>query len=415
MPVEGARKTRATTLAIPDPGGLERFLTGPDALAWIRRGEGMVGLGCHVCLEFDSLDAADAWWSAWVADLDHDTELPGICGSGPLAFGSFAFDPANSRHRSKLVVPSLIVGRRQGRSWVTRVGDGLPALPQVSDPPSQPVGVSVRADPIAEARWMGTVAEVVDRIERNGLSKVVLARAVRAVAAGPIDGRSLVGCLIEHYPSCWTYLFGGLVGASPEMLVRRERGLATSRILAGTIQRSGSEETDLKLAASLARSSKNLIEHELAVTSVAEALAPFCSGMNVPDAPYVLELPNVLHLATDVTGVAHSEASALQLAARLHPSAAVCGTPTSLARTTISELEGLDRGRYSGPVGWIDTAGDGEWAIALRCGVIDQDDPSAIDLFAGCGIVAGSDPTEELAETKAKLSPMLDALGATVS
>ena len=189
-----------------------------------------------------------------------------------------------------------------------------------------------------------------------------------------------------------------------------ERGLATSRILAGTLQRSGSEETDLKLAASLARSSKNLIEHELAVASVAEALAPFCSGMNVPDAPYVLELPNVLHLATDVTGVARSDASALQLAAHLHPSAAVCGTPTGLARRTIAELEGLDRGRYSGPVGWIDTAGDGEWAIALRCGVISEEDPSVIDLFAGCGIVAGSDPAEELAETKAKLSPMLDAL-----
>ena len=124
----------------------------------------------------------------------------------------------------------------------------------------------------------------------------------------------------------------------------------------------------------------------------------------------MLELPNVLHLATDVTAVAHEDASSLRLAAALHPSAAVCGTPTSVARAAIAELEGLDRGRYSGPVGWIDADGDGEWAIALRCGMVDRSDPSAIELFAGCGIVEGSDPAEELAETKAKLVPMIDAL-----
>ena len=202
----------------------------------------------------------------------------------------------------------------------------------------------------------------------------------------------------------------GLVGASPEMLIRRERGLATSRILAGTIRRTGSDETDLKLAGALARSSKNLAEHELAVQSVAEALAPLCAGMNVPESPYVLELPNVLHLATDVTAVAHKRASALRLAAALHPSAAVCGTPTSVARAAIAELEGLDRGRYSGPVGWIDARGDGEWAIALRCGVVSPDNPSEMRLFAGCGIVEGSNPDEELAETKAKLVPMVSAL-----
>jgi menaquinone-specific isochorismate synthase len=132
--------------------------------------------------------------------------------------------------------------------------------------------------------------------------------------------------------------------------------------------------------------------------------------MNVPDAPYVLELPNVLHLATDVTGVAHPGASALALAAALHPTAAVCGTPTDAARSAIAELEQLDRERYAGPVGWIDASGDGEWAIALRCGQISETDPRQIRLFAGCGIVAGSDPGEELAESNAKLVPMRDAL-----
>ena len=256
------------------------------------------------------------------------------------------------------------------------------------------------------------MAEAVHRIETNGLEKVVLARSVTARAAEPIDARHVVNVLARDYPSCWTYSIDGLVGASPEMLIRRERGLATSRILAGTIRRTGSEETDLKLAGALARSSKNLAEHELAVDSVAHALAPLCSGMNVPESPYVLELPNVLHLATDVTAVAHKKASALRLAAALHPSAAVCGTPTSVARAAIAELEGLDRGRYSGPVGWIDARGDGEWAIALRCGIVDAADPRTIELFAGCGIVEGSDPEEELAETQVKLVPMISALGA---
>jgi menaquinone-specific isochorismate synthase len=122
----------------------------------------------------------------------------------------------------------------------------------------------------------------------------------------------------------------------------------------------------------------------------------------------------VLHLASDVTAVAQSGVSVLRLAAELHPSAAVCGTPTDTARATIAELEQLDRGRYSGPVGWMDVSGDGEFAIALRCGLIDQEDPRSITIYAGCGIVAGSDPAEEFAETEAKLIPMLEALGLPV-
>jgi menaquinone-specific isochorismate synthase len=237
---------------------------------------------------------------------------------------------------------------------------------------------------------------------------VVLARDLYAIAEEDIDPRWLLARLAERYGRCWTYQVDGLIGATPEMLLRQEAGLATSRVLAGTIRRSG--QADLALAAALARSSKDLEEHVYAVQSVATALAPYCSGMHVPDAPYVLELPNVLHLATDVTAVAQPGTTSLELAAALHPSAAVCGTPTDRARAEIAELEHLDRGRYSGPVGWIDANGDGEWAIALRCGQIDDTDRRRIQLFAGCGIVAGSDPEAELAESNAKLVPMRDAL-----
>ena len=132
--------------------------------------------------------------------------------------------------------------------------------------------------------------------------------------------------------------------------------------------------------------------------------------MNVPETPFVLHLPNVMHLATDVTGVLADGASSLALAEALHPSAAVCGTPTAIADRVIADLEGMDRRRYAGPVGWIDASGDGEWGIALRTGEVDPGDPSRMRLFAGCGIVAGSDPEAEVAESDAKLVPMRDAL-----
>ncbi|TCJ22165.1 isochorismate synthase, partial [Nocardioides jejuensis] len=183
--------------------------------------------------------------------------------------------------------------------------------------------------------------------------------------------------------------------------------LVTSRVLAGTIRRTGDDERDLALAAMLAHSSKDLEEHEYAVRSVAEALEPYCSSMNVPETPFVLHLPNVLHLATDVAGVARDGESSLELAAALHPSAAVGGTPTPVARALISEIEGMDRGRYAAPVGWMDATGDGEWGIALRSGVIDG---ATVRLFAGCGIVGGSDPQAELAESQAKFVPVRDAL-----
>ncbi|MCW2868150.1 MAG: isochorismate synthase, partial [Marmoricola sp.] len=193
-------------------------------------------------------------------------------------------------------------------------------------------------------------------------------------------------------------------------------GLVTSRVLAGTIRRTGDESRDAALAGQLARSSKDLEEHEYAVRSVAEALAPYCSSTNVPEVPFVLHLPNVMHLATDVAGVVHDGpdgrpegqgATVLELAAALHPSAAVGGTPTKVAVELIAEIEGMQRGRYAGPVGWMDAAGDGEFGIALRSAELTG---PQVRLFAGCGVVASSDPASELAEAQAKFLPVRDAL-----
>jgi menaquinone-specific isochorismate synthase len=186
--------------------------------------------------------------------------------------------------------------------------------------------------------------------------------------------------------------------------------MVTSRVLAGTIPKTGDDARDLALAGSLARSSKDLEEHEYAVRSVAEALEPFCSSTNVPDAPFVLHLANVMHLATDVTGAlleSQHHVDAFALLKSLHPSAAVCGTPRNFAFDVIDEIEGMNRGRYAGPVGWIDARGDGELGIALRSGQVTD---NQIRIFAGCGIVAGSDPEVELAESNAKFSAMKSAL-----
>lgn len=404
---------------INDPGALEEYFPGTDGLAWLRRGDGMVGLGEIARFEGGTAGEAERWWAEVSTRIHHETELPRFGGAGPIVFASLPFDPARSAQRSVMVVPRIVVGRRRGRAWVTEIGPTVedpPRLPARQPVPEETEGVEVIGANLTRDEWEGIVAEAVRRIvsDASGLDKVVLARAVTARGARPVASNGLVRTLAARYPTCWTYAVEGLIGASPELLIRLEDGLATSRVLAGTIRRNGEEELDLKLAHGLARSSKNLIEHELAVESVAAALAPFCSGMNVPDAPYVLELPNVLHLASDVTAVAQGGVSVLRLAAELHPSAAVCGTPTDTARATIAELEQLDRGRYSGPVGWMDASGDGEFAIALRCGLIDQADPRSITIYAGCGIVAGSDPAEEFAETEAKLIPMLEALGLPV-
>lgn len=407
------KRLRATTVAIDDPGDLLRFLEADHSTAFVRRGEGIVTLGEVARFETDYADAADVWWTETASHIDHDSELPGAFGTDPLAIGSFAFDPENTRSRSVLIVPEIIIGRRAGQAWMTRINEGRSSLdlPEVAEPPAAPTGLGLIPDGPPEDEWEALVRDVVALIRSNSVSKVVLARSLRARAAGPLDPRHILGRLVERYPMVWSYLVDGLVGATPELLVRRQHQLVTSRVLAGTVSIDPDHTDPVSRIGELTSSGKDISEHEFAVASVAEALEPYCTAMNVPEAPSVLTLPNVMHLATDITGVSDPEVSALALAAALHPSAAVCGTPTHLAGSIIAQRESLDRGRYAGPVGWVDAAGDGEWAIALRGGYINPAQPDEILLYAGAGIVADSDPASELAETSAKFRPMLEALG----
>lgn len=404
---------RVVTEPLTEPVDLLRVLPDEPVMSWVRGGDGLVAWGEVARVEVtgqERFSRAHRWWSQVcdAAEVVDDVVVPG---SGPVAFGSFTFDAGPQS--STLIVPRVIVGRRHGKSWLTLLSaDARPTLEQ-GDLPAAP-GV-VREEPVGAAgqQWRDAVAAVVERVHSGGLDKVVLARSVRLLAESPIDPRYVLLRLAERYPECWTFSVDGLIGATPELLVRRTGATVVSRVLAGTVTRAGDSSTDGLLAEALMSSDKDLVEHLYAVESVAAALARHCTDLQVPSSPSLLKLANVQHLATDVSGLLADDSSAIALAASLHPTAAVCGTPTERAAAVIAELEGMDRGRYAGPVGWVDARGDGEFGIALRCGALAPDRRS-IDLFAGCGIVAGSTPDAEWAESEAKLMAMRTALDAIV-
>jgi menaquinone-specific isochorismate synthase len=390
-------------IAIPELSG-DQELT-----SWVRGGDGLIGIGIyksHVVKGSNRFFEARKWWRSEIGTMEIHNNVHGT-GTGPILFTSFSFDPAEE---SVLVIPQVVIGQRNGKSWITWIGAKPQPGLQKARVERKPLSLSWSGS--NGDVWQDQVARAVEKIKGDQLEKVVLARFATATTESLIHVRNLLQQLASEYPSTWVYSNTGLVGATPELLVRLSKSLVTSRILAGTIRKTGDDERDLALAGSLARSSKDLEEHEYAVRSVADALAPLCSSTNVPESPFVLHLSNVMHLATDVTGVLSdnsSPADIFDLVSRLHPSAAVCGTPTEVAQRTIDEIEGISRGRYAGPIGWIDANGDGELGIALRCGQISSDAKS-IRIYAGCGIVAGSDPEREFAESQAKLLPMRNAL-----
>ncbi|GAA3937042.1 isochorismate synthase [Actinomadura viridis] len=395
------------TVHIPDPGDLLARLPHPTALAWIRHGEGIVGWGEAARLDLpggpDRFTVADRWLRELfgAASIDDPVQAPG---SGPVAFGGFGFDPKSPD--SVLIVPRRILGRRDGHAWLTTIGDDTDPL-ALLHPPTPPTRLTWSDGALTAPAWERAVAAAVDRIRHGHLGKVVLARDLHAHATRPIDARVLLQRLAARFPACYTFSCAGLVGATPELLIRRTGDELASLVLAGTTARGTGPADDTARRAALLASTKDREEHAYAAEMVRDALAPLCSELTVPDQPELLTLPNVMHLASAVSGRLDSRRSVLDVVAALHPTPAVCGTPTTTALQLIRELEGMDRGRYAGPVGWIDSRGDGEWGIALRCAQIEG---THARLFAGCGIVADSDPAAELAEAQSKFRAMQYAL-----
>lgn len=446
------------------PGGLPSFLVRDDVLCWTRRESGLAGFGeitRFTATGPERFLEADIWWRHLVIEADI-TDLVELPGTGPVAFGSFAFSKT-SAHESRLIVPELVVGVRDGRAWVTQLtfddgdlteegalaaldrwlagatavrsgrksttaaadvaGDGTAggASARVAGAVVRPLplaaGATLHTGSLSEDAWMEAVAAGVAEIRTGALEKLVLARDVVATLPAGVSAATVLRELASRYRECWTYGVDGLVGATPEMLIQVEGRTAQARVLAGTLDRRdahGEDGIPMDFATRvLAGSEKQRHEHEIAIQSLTTQLAPFSEAMNAHDEPFILELPNVWHLASDVkaelTEVEGHVPTCLALINALHPTAAVCGTPTQVAGALIRKLEHLDRGPYAGPVGWLDAAGNGEWGIALRGAIIEAAD--TVRLYAGCGIVDGSQPEAELAETWAKFRPMLEALG----
>ena len=389
----------------------------PEATVFTRGGEGMVGFGVAAVLTASGPNRMSELADQWRQLCQQTTQIDPTPGSGRglVAFGSVAF-AADSTQPSILVVPKVTLGVRDGRAWLTSVAPsgeapatGLseqwrtPNLSSTSDASPGPL----RSGRVSSAEFVAAVEQAVAEIRSGDLGKVVLARDLMAELPAGFDLRPVLQQLATKYPSCWTYQVGGQFGASPELLVRVSHSQVSARVLAGTAGRGTDPGVDRAIAAALASSHKNTQEHRFAVASLVNALTPFCREISADSEPFSLALPNVWHLASDVTGALREQASVLDLAQALHPTAAVAGTPTEAALQAIARLEPFDRGGYAGPVGWIDSHGDGEWAIALRGGRVEG---GLLRAFAGCGIVAESDPAAELAETELKFQPIRSAL-----
>lgn len=376
-------------------------------LVWLRNGDGLVGAGRALRLAFRGptrfADAARAWqlFTA-TAKIDDRVNLPG---SGLVAFGTFAFSD-QSEAESVLLIPEFVFGQRDGVAWVSRLIDAieLPAAIELEGD----VQVSFDTGVMSEATFSRAVTTAKARIRSGDLGKVVLARDLVAKLPENTDLRLVISHLANLYADCWTFAIDGMIGASPETLLQVANGAVSGRILAGTASRQSGTVDDQRERSELLESDKDHAEHAFAVQSVISGLEPFTEQLAVSDEPFALELPNVWHLATDFSGRLSTGASIIDVVAALHPTAAVAGAPTDVATALIDELEPFDRGRYAGPIGWLDANGNGEWGIALRCAQVSA---NTVTAFAGGGIVSGSIAEDELAETNVKFEPIVNAFG----
>ena len=406
------------TTRVDDIRLLVPLLDSRHPLLWMRKGEGMAGAGVALRLEFSGenrfVNACETWRE--VARLAQVTDPLQSPGTGLVAFGAFAFS-ATSALISTLIVPEIVIGKRAGVYWITRItalsDSGAPLAPPLPMPTARPLGAEYRLSllpgQVKPDDYRASVESAVSRIAAGELNKVVLARDLVGHLPAEADLRRTLTDLALGYPDCWTFAVDGLIGSSPETLVRVDHGTVSARVLAGTISRGRDAEADHDAAISLATSSKDLDEHRFAVASVVQSLQPHTRTLITSEIPFTLKLPNLWHLASDAEGILSDGSTSLDLIAALHPTAAVAGAPTATALSVIDELEPFDRGRYAGPVGWVGADGDGEWAVALRCAQIAEN--GDITAYAGAGIVAGSDPDRELIETKMKFRPIVEAFG----
>jgi isochorismate synthase len=341
--------------------------------------------------------------------------------AGPVAVGGFAYrpdrDPAGpwSGFPALLLrVPALAVMRVRGRTYATAASPDASDLldleaARVKAPAARKLEVKPLRNPVA---WTAAVESAAARLRAGEAEKVVLAREVMARGDGVVAAATVARSLRAAYPSCFIYLVTGadgtaFVGASPELLVRRTGTKAFAQPMAGSVARGANEADDERLAHQLEASAKDAAEHRLVADFVVDALRPFAETVSARPSE-VVRFTNIQHLATTVTAdLRKPAADALELAAAIHPTPAVGGWPRDAADKMIDELEAMERGWYAGAVGWIDARGDGEFAVALRCGLLWED---GARLYAGVGVMPDSDAARELDETDLKFKVLLTAL-----
>ena len=371
-------------------------------MLFVRNAVGIAGRAVAATVPVD--EAAD-----FLAGLDHDSTVPG---AGPVALGCIPFVPGAP---ADLVVPRIQVRKdAEGSTSVTLVGevdDDLVTEALIPREPSRATAASWSIEPEVDVdAYLAAVVAARDAVRAGELTKAVIARPIRVRSSEPIDVHAVLHRLRASFGSSYRYSIDGFIGASPELLVEVDGAIVRSHPLAGTAPRTGDVDNDARIAADLIASTKNQVEHRVVIDVVHDTLLPWASYLDWEPEPSIVTVANVQHLGTRMEGMLSQPGpSVINLVRALSPTPALGGHPRDAAIDLIQRVEGFERGRYGGAVGWVDAAGNGTWAVAIRCAELSDDRRSA-RLVAGGGIVAASDPHAELAETQAKFQAMLSAI-----
>ena len=372
-------------------------VAGADGYLFVREGVGFAARGVAARVPLGDVPAV-------LAAIDHRDEVGGV---HPVALGCVPFEPGAP---TELVIPQVTVGKAaDGRRWVTTIDDADPTVVPAPRPTPSAAEFTVAAAAPVE-HYLAAVTAARDAVRAGSLQKAVIAREVLVRSNMPIDVHAVLLRLRASFGSSYRYSIDGFIGASPELLIRVDGNTVESHPLAGTAPRTGDPATDARVAAELIASTKNQVEHRAVIDMVHDTLLPWCSFLDWEPEPSIVAVANVQHLGSRVEGhLSDPRPNVLDLVRALSPTPALGGAPRAEALALIAAVEGFERGRYGGAVGWVDAAGNGTWAVAIRCAELSADRRTA-RLVAGGGIVAESEPLAELAETQAKLQAMLSAI-----
>ena len=373
-------------------------IAGDDGVLFVRGGSGLAGRGVAARVPVD--EAADV-----LRSIEHDSTVQR---AAPLAIGCVPFHPGAA---AEILIPSVSVVKRGADTWVTAIDDADVAAALAPPPEPVPAAPDWSITPLVDVeRYLDAVAAARDAVRAGSLTKAVIARPIRVQAGMPISVHAVLRRLRATFSSSYRFSVDGFVGASPELLVEVDGPVIRSHPLAGTTPRTGDVDNDARLAAELQASTKNQIEHRVVIDDVHDRLLPYVSYLDWEPEPSVVTVANVQHLGTRMEGrLSQPGPSSVELVRALTPTPALGGHPRDAAMELLERVEGFERGRYGGAVGWVDANGDGTWAVAIRCAEFAADRRSA-RLVAGGGIVADSEPLAELAETQAKFQAMLSAI-----